>query len=148
MFQARTCWSVLANQLKDKKQALQHQVLQTQQRVQQLQTSLDKLLSLYEEYRKKEHLHALSTGLQERRDQRHFMKQLLDLQQRIQDDLSKTKQLLQQQQAQLKALELEHLKMQTLAENELVMQKKEQQKTDQRRLDESALMRYNLRAEG
>ena len=89
MRQIRNCWPVLVKKAQDAVNDAQAEIAQALARVDQLQASHERLCRLYDEYRLKEQAGQLPVmGMQESMNQRQFMAQLLNLQQRVVLDLS------------------------------------------------------------
>ena len=83
MRQARACWPVLVKKANDEVLQLQTELGQALARVDQLEASHQRLCRLYDEYRLKEQQpQTEAMGMQASMNQRQFMGQLLNLQQR------------------------------------------------------------------
>lgn len=146
MRQARECWTVLARQSADEVQQWQGRIAQSQSRVDQLQASLQRLNQLYAEYRERQlQPQATALGMDSHMGQRQFMAQLLQLQQRVQRDLTQAEGVLAQQRKSLLQAEAEHQKMKSLAEQDARAVQRERTLLEQRRMDELAIARFNLR---
>ena len=149
MRQARACWPVLVKKANDDVLQLQTELGQALARVDQLQASHQRLCRLYDEYRLKEQQPQTEVfGMQASMNQRQFMGQLLNLQQRVLLDLSKA-------QSQVAALrkkrilaDIELQKMQALEEQDLKAVQRDQQKYEQRQMDELGVRQFNLRMQG
>lgn len=146
MRQARACWPVLVKKANDHVIQLQADIGQAMARVDQLQASHQRLCALYDEYRLKEQqVQTEVFGMQASMNQRQFMGQLLNLQQRVVLDLSKA----QAQVAELRKgrilADIELQKMQSLQAQDLQAVNKDQQKFEQRQMDELGVRQFNLR---
>ena len=146
MREARECWTVLARKASDQVQHWQAQIAQSQSRLEQLQASLQRLQRLYDEYRERQlQPQPAAQGMDGQMNQRQFMAQLLQLQQRVQRDIAQAESVLAQQRKSLLQAEAEHQKMKTLAEQDARAVQRERARFEQRRLDELAIARFNLR---
>lgn len=147
--QTRSCWPVLAQKARDAVTQAQTELAQAQDKVLQLQASLEKVSRMYEEYRKQEITPAATgLGMQDRMNQRQFMNQLLSLQQRVRQDLGAAQSVVEQQRKKVILAELETQKMDKLVEHDRQSVRKTLDRQDQARLDELGVMRFNLRASG
>ena len=146
MRKARECWPVLARKAEDTVRQWQNEIAKSQSRLEQLQASLERLNQMYAEYRDRQlQPQQQVLGMHGHMNQRQFMGQLLQLQQRVQQDLTQAQASLAQQRKQLLLAEIEHQKMKALAEQDERDVQRHAQKQEQRRLDDMAISRYNLR---
>jgi len=146
MRKARECWPVLARKAEDSVRQWQNEIARSQSRLEQLQASLDRLDHMYAEYRNRQlQPQQQALGMNGHMHQRQFMGQLLQLQQRVQQDLDQAQTTLAQQRKQLILAEIEHQKMLALAEQDQRNVERHTQLMEQRRLDELAISRFNLR---
>lgn len=146
MRKARECWPVLARKAEDQVRQWQNEIAQSQSRLEQLQASLERINQMYAEYRERQlQPQGQQLGMDGHMNQRQFMGQLLQLQQRVQQDLTQAHATLAQQRKQLVLAEIEHQKMKALAEQDQREVARHAQKLEQRRLDDMAISRFNLR---
>jgi len=117
--------------------------------VDQLQASHQRLCRLYDEYRLKEQQpQTEAMGMQASMNQRQFMGQLLNLQQRVLLDLSKAQSQVATLRKKRILAEVELQKMQSLEEQDLQAVRRDQQKYEQRQMDELGVRQFNLRMQG
>jgi flagellar export protein FliJ len=146
MRQARACWPVLVKKANDEVIQLQTELGQTIVRVEQLQASHQRLCNMYDEYRLKEqHTQTEALGMQASVNQRQFMVQLLNLQQRVALDLSKAQSTVAALRKKRILADIELQKMQALEEQDQLAVRRDQQKYEQRQLDELGVRQFNLR---
>lgn len=146
MRQARNCWPALVKKASDEVTQIQTELAAAMARVDQLSASHQRLCRLYDEYRLKEQQgQAEVLGMQASMNQRQFMAQLLNLQQRVLLDLSKAEaQVIQWRKSRQKA-EMELQKMRALEEQDLLAVRRDQQKHEQRQMDELGVRQFNMR---
>ncbi len=146
MRQARACWPVLVKKANDEVIQLQTELGQALARVDQLQASHQRLCNMYDEYRLKEqHTQTEALGMQASVNQRQFMVQLLNLQQRVALDLSKAQSTVAALRKKRILADIELQKMQALEEQDQLAVRRDQQKYEQRQLDELGVRQFNLR---
>ena len=146
MRQARACWPVLVKKANDEVIQLQSELGQALARVEQLQASHQRLCNMYDEYRLKEqHTQTEALGMQASVNQRQFMVQLLNLQQRVALDLSKAQSTVAALRKKRILADIELQKMQALEEQDQLAVRRDQQKYEQRQLDELGVRQFNLR---
>jgi flagellar export protein FliJ len=146
MRQARACWPVLVKKANDEVIQLQTELGQALARVEQLQASHQRLCNMYDEYRLKEqHTQTEALGMQASVNQRQFMVQLLNLQQRVALDLSKAQSTVAALRKKRILADIELQKMQALEEQDQLAVRRDQQKYEQRQLDELGVRQFNLR---
>jgi flagellar export protein FliJ len=146
MRQARACWPVLVKKANDEVIQLQSELGQAIARVEQLQASHQRLCNMYDEYRLKEqHTQTEALGMQASVNQRQFMVQLLNLQQRVALDLSKAQSTVAALRKKRILADIELQKMQALEEQDQLAVRRDQQKYEQRQLDELGVRQFNLR---
>lgn len=149
MRQARACWPVLVKKANDDVLQLQTELGQALARVDQLQASHQRLCRLYDEYRLKEQQPQTEVfGMQASMNQRQFMGQLLNLQQRVLLDLSKAQSQVAVLRKKRILADIELQKMQALEEQDLKAVQRDQQKYEQRQMDELGVRQFNLRMQG
>ena len=148
MRQARNCWPALVKKANDEVIQIQTDLVTAQARVEQLQASHQRLCILYDEYRVKEQQTQTEVlGMQASMNQRQFMAQLLNLQQRVVLDISKAQGTLIQLRKKRLQAEVELQKMRSLEAQEQQAVQRELQKYEQRQMDELGLRQFNLRAQ-
>jgi flagellar export protein FliJ len=146
MITERNCWTVLAQRAQDAASLIQTELGQAMARLESLHASKARLERLYEDYRQQENsANQNLQGMREVMNQRQFMTQLLNLMQRVTNDVAHTETTLREVRARLLEAERERLKMQTLADQNALAVLTEAEKRDQRRMDELGVMQFNLR---
>ena len=146
MRQARACWPVLVKKANDEVIQLQTELSQALARVDQLQASHQRLCAMYDEYRLKEqNTQTEALGMQASVNQRQFMVQLLNLQQRVALDVSKAQTNVAQLRKKRILADIELQKMQALEEQDQQAVRRDHQKHEQRQLDELGVRQFNLR---
>ena len=149
MRQARNCWPALVKKANDEVTQTQSDLVAALTRVDQLNASHQRLCRLYDEYRLKEQQPQTEVmGMQASMNQRQFMAQLLNLQQRVVLDISKADALVTGLRKKRQLAEVELQKMRALEEQELQAVRLDQQKYEQRQMDELGLRQFNLRMQG
>jgi flagellar export protein FliJ len=145
MRQIRTCWPVLVKKAQDAVNEAQTEIGQAMARVDQLQASHERLCRLYDEYRLQEQAAQVSVmGMQASMNQRQFMAQLLNLQQRVVLDLSRAKEQLALARKKRSLAEIELHKMKSMEEQDVKAVALDQQRHEQKRMDELGVRQFNL----
>lgn len=148
MRQARACWPVLVRKAQDHIDQLQNDIGQAQAKVEQLQASHQRLCQLYEEYRVQEQQpQATVMGMQSSMNQRQFMGQLLTLQQRVVQDISKAQTAVAQLRKKRLQAEIELQKMKSLEEQDLKAVQREVNQYEQRQMDALGVRQFNMRVQ-
>ena len=143
---ARPCWTVLADKAEDQVAAIQNELAVARKRLESLQSSQQRVQTMYDEYRDKiNHPSQESLGMSEAMNQRQFMSQLLVLMQRVKTDIQHTENLLLSIKERLIEAERERIKMQTLADQNAMAVRKDLNKREQKKMDEMGVMQFNLR---
>jgi flagellar export protein FliJ len=142
---ARPCWTVLTKKAEDRIALIQNQMVQARQRLESLNTSQQRIQSMYDEYREGLSKSDESVGMREAMNQRQFMSQLLTLMQRVKTDIQYTENAIMGIKEQLIVHERERIKMQTLADQNAQAVQREENKKDQRRMDALGVMQFNLK---
>ncbi len=146
MRQARNCWPALVKKAQDEVTHLQTELAAALARVDQLNASHQRLCRLYDEYRLKEQQPQIQfMGMQASMNQRQFMAQLLNLQQRVVLDISRANTLVAQLRKRRILAEVELQKMRALEEQDLLAVRQDLQKREQRQMDELGVRQFNLR---
>ncbi|PUE36933.1 flagellar export protein FliJ [Limnohabitans sp. Hippo3] len=149
MRQARNCWPALVKKASDEFTQTQTELAAALARVDQLQASHQRLCRLYDEYRiKEQQTQTEFMGMQASMNQRQFMAQLLNLQQRVVLDISKAEALVASLRKKRLLAEMELQKMRALEEQDLQAVRRDQEKYEQRQMDELAIRQFNLRMQG
>jgi flagellar export protein FliJ len=142
---ARPCWTVLADKAEDKVSAIQNELGLARKRLESLQSSQQRVQTMYDEYREKINSQSNeSLGMSEAMNQRQFMSQLLILMQRVKTDIQHTENLLLSIKERLIEAERERIKMQTLADQNAVAVQKAMNKREQKTMDDMGVMQFNL----
>ena len=145
MREARKCWPVLVRKAQDAVNDAQNDIVQAQARIDQLQASHQRLCKLYDEYRLQEQTsQAPVMGMQASMNQRQFMAQLLNLQQRVVLDLSKAQATLTQMRQKKLQAEIELHKMTSLAEQDAKAVAQDAKRHEQRQMDELGVRQFIL----
>jgi flagellar export protein FliJ len=143
---ARPCWTVLADKAEDQVAAIQNELAFARKRLESLQSSQQRVQTMYDEYRNKiNNPSQESLGMSEAMNQRQFMSQLLVLMQRVKTDIQHTENLLLSIKERLIEAERERIKMQTLADQNAMAVRKDLNKREQKKMDEMGVMQFNLR---
>lgn len=142
----RACWSVLANKAQDQVQKCRADLAQSRSRVEQLTASYQRVSAMYEEYRQRERsIRQANDGLLSQANQRQFMSQILALAERVRTDLEKAQAVMDNEQKQLQAAELELRKMKSLEEQDREKARKSGERREQRVMDALGVAQFNLR---
>jgi flagellar export protein FliJ len=145
MRQIRTCWPVLVKKAQDAVNEAQTEIGQALARVDQLEASHERLCKLYDEYRLQEQTAQVPVmGMQASMNQRQFMAQLLNLQQRVVLDLSRAREQLALARKKRSMAEIELHKMKSMEEQDVKAVALEQQRHEQKRMDELGVRQFNL----
>lgn len=145
MRQARKCWPVLVKKAQDAVNDAQAEIAQALARVDQLQASHDRLCKLYDEYRLKEQSADLTLmGMQASMNQRQFMAQLLNLQQRVVLDLSRARDHVEAVRKKRSMAEIELHKMKSMEEQDAKAVALDMQRQEQKLMDELGVRQFNL----
>ena len=145
MRQARTCWPVLVKKAQDAVNDAQNEIAQAMARVDQLQASHERLCRLYDEYRLQEQTAQVPVmGMQASMNQRQFMAQLLNLQQRVVLDLSRARDHVAIVRKKRALAEIELHKMKSMKAQDAKAVALEQQRHEQKLMDELGVRQFNL----
>ena len=148
MRQARNCWPALVKKANDDVTHIQTELGAALLRLEQLNASHQRLCRLYDEYRLKEQQPQTQfMGMQASMNQRQFMAQLLNLQQRVVLDISKAQTLIASLRKRRILAEVELQKMRALEEQDLQAVRQDQKKYEQRQMDELGVRQFNLRVQ-
>ncbi|CAN1553963.1 flagellar FliJ family protein [Limnohabitans sp. B9-3] len=143
----RAAWPILAKKAKEKCEEAQADVVKSRERVTHLEQSRERMEMLYLDYvhRSKEaekKLHSMAETL----NFRGFMQQVKALVQRVDADLVKANQDLDNKKMMLLAAEKKRIQMETLMEQDLKQVRAFHQKREQREMDAAGVMLYNLKS--
>jgi flagellar export protein FliJ len=144
---ARECWPVLAKKAQDEVDAAMAVVVQIRQNIEHLQSRRQQLLDMYADYKrriedKQQQWHSMADTA----NHRQFMSHLLQLVDRIDQDLQRAhNDLTQAREAQQKA-DQQRIKMASLMEQDLHRVKVYQQKKEQKHMDALGITLFNLKA--
>lgn len=145
MRQVRNCWPVLVKKAQDAVNDAQAEIAQALARVDQLQASHDRLCRLYDEYRLKEQAgQAPVMGMQASMNQRQFMAQLLNLQQRVVLDLSRARDHVAAVRKKRAMAEIELHKMKSMEAQDAKAVALEALRHEQKMMDELGVRQFNL----
>jgi len=145
MREARSCWPVLVKKAEEAVNEAQSDIIQALARVEQLEESHQRLCKLYDEYRLQEQASDETVmGMQASMNQRQFMAQLLNLQQRVVLDLGKAKATLAQMRKKRLQAEIELQKMQSLEEQDAKAVAQDVKRYEQRQMDELGVRQFIL----
>ncbi|WP_310644856.1 flagellar FliJ family protein [Limnohabitans sp.] len=143
----RAAWPILAKKAKEKCEEAQAEVVKSRERVAHLEQSRERMEMLYLDYvhRSKEaekKLHSMAETL----NYRGFMQQVKALVLRVDADLAKANQDLDDKKFLLLAAEKKRIQMETLMEQDLKQVRAFHQKREQREMDAAGVMLYNLKS--
>jgi len=145
MREARSCWPVLVKKAEEAVNEAQSEIIQALARVEQLEESHQRLCKLYDEYRLQEQASDETVmGMQTSMNQRQFMAQLLNLQQRVVLDLGKAQATLAQMRKKRLQAEIELQKMQSLEEQDAKAVAQDVKRYEQRQMDELGVRQFIL----
>ena len=144
---ARECWPVLAKKAQEEVDAAMAVVVQIRQNIEHLQARRQQLLAMYADYKRKiEDKQQQWHSMADTANHRQFMSHLLQLVDRIDQDLQRAhNDLTQAREAQQKA-DQQRIKMASLMEQDLHRVKVYQQKKDQKHMDALGITLFNLKA--
>ena len=145
MRQARNCWPVLVKKAQDAVNDAQTEIARAMARVDQLQASHERLCRLYEEYRLQEQTALVPVmGMQASMNQRQFMAQLLNLQQRVVLDLSRAREQVAVVRKKRTLAEIELHKMKAMEAQDALAVAQDQKRHEQKLMDELGVRQFNL----
>jgi flagellar export protein FliJ len=102
-----------------------------------------KLEKMYQEYYEKNAANSSYKGMTDAMNQRQFMSQLLNLRERVRNDIERSETHVTTLAHHKVLAETERLKMQTLTENDRLAVAKFVEKREQSRMDEMGVMQFN-----
>ena len=140
----RSFWNVLAQRAQDQIDTIDQHLTQAKLRVQQLQDSHQRLLNLYQDYARQVHGDGqYSQGMSQNMELRQFMSQLCALRDRVQTDITHTRNQIEGLLERRTEAEHQRLKMSTLAERDQTIWLTEVRKKEQRQMDELGVQMFN-----
>ena len=140
----RDCWPVLEKKAMDEVETAMASVAAVRKNIEYLQGRREQLLAMYADYKagmeeKQQKLHSMADAA----NQRQFMSHLLQLVDRIDEDLKKAhSDLIQAREVQRQA-EQQRVKMSSLVEQDLNRVKAYERKKDQRQMDALGITLFN-----
>ena len=144
---ARAAWPLLAQKAEDAVSAIMVELVASRKRVEHLQVSRARMQNLYEDYKRRamqaqEKLHTMV----ETTSYRHYMLQLQELVQRVDQDMQLA--FHDQQQIKNKLLKAEQhlMRMQSLVERDVQAIRHHNRVQDQKQMDALGLTLFNLRS--
>jgi len=144
---ARAAWPLLAQKAEDAVNATMVELVASRKRIEHLQVSRARMQNLYEDYKRRamqaqEKLHTMSQTT----SYRHYMLQLQELVQRVDQDLHLAFHDQQQIKSKLLKAEQHLMRMQSLVERDLEAIRKHNRVQDQKQMDALGLTLFNLRS--
>ena len=144
---ARAAWPLLAQKAEDAVNAVMVELVASRKRIEHLQDSRSRMLTIYEDYRQRaaqaqEKLHTMSQTTSYRPD----LQQLQGLVQRVDKDLELAFQDQQQIKVKLIKAEQHQMRMKSLVERDLEAIRKHNRVQDQKQMDALGLTLFNLRS--
>jgi flagellar export protein FliJ len=142
----RAAWPVLAKKAKEKCDEAQSALIQSKERLIQLQQSRQRMEVLYADYvaRSKaaeKRPHSMSETL----NFRSFMQQLQTLINRVDFDLQEAQHAVEVARLKLKAAEQKRIQMETLMEQDMKAVREFHRKREQKEMDAAGITLYNLK---
>ena len=144
---ARAAWPLLAQKAEDAVNAIMVELVASRKRIEHLQVSRARMQNLYEDYKRRamqaqEKLHTMV----ETTSYRHYMQQLQELVQRVDQDMQLA--FHDQQQIKNKLLKAEQhlMRMQSLVERDVQAIRHHNRVQDQKQMDALGLTLFNLRS--
>ena len=144
---ARAAWPLLAQKAEDAVNAAMVELVASRKRIEHLQVSRARMQNLYEDYKRRamqaqEKLHTMV----ETTSYRHYMLQLQELVQRVDQDMQLAFHDQQQIKSKLLKAEQHLMRMQSLVERDLEAIRKHNRVQDQKQMDALGLTLFNLRS--
>jgi flagellar export protein FliJ len=144
---ARAAWPLLAQKAEDAVNAIMVELVASRKRIEHLQTNRVRMLNIYEDYKQRaaqaqQQLHTMSQTT----SYRHYMQQLQELVQRVDQDLQLAFHDQQQIKSKLLKAEQHLMRMQSLVERDLEAIRKHNRVQDQKQMDALGLTLFNLRS--
>jgi flagellar biosynthesis chaperone FliJ len=142
--QVRECWRVLADQAEEKVARIQAEINLIREHIQGLELSHQRVKEMVNDYLNPALGQQLMQGMQQMHDSRQFANQMMELMQRIRNDISKSEKVLAEAQLRRVKAEQERLKMEALMEKDQQALARYQQKKEQALMDAAGLVQFNL----
>jgi flagellar biosynthesis chaperone FliJ len=142
--QVRECWRVLADQAEEKVARIQSEINLIREHIQGLELSHQRVNEMVNDYLNPAVGQQLMQGMQQMHDSRQFANQMMELMQRIRNDISKSEKVLAEAQLRRVKAEQERLKMEALMEKDQQALARYQQKKEQALMDAAGLVQFNL----
>ena len=144
---ARAAWPLLAQKAEDAVNAILVELVASRKRIEHLQNNRVRMLNIYEDYKQRaalaqEKLHTMSQTT----SYRHYMLQLQELVQRVDQDMQLAFHDQQQIKSKLLKAEQHLMRMQSLVERDLEAIRKHNRVQDQKQMDALGLTLFNLRS--
>ena len=144
---ARAAWPLLAQKAEDAVNAIMVELVASRKRIEHLQNNRVRMLNIYEDYKQRaalaqEKLHTMSQTT----SYRHYMLQLQELVQRVDQDMQLAFHDQQQIKSKLLKAEQHLMRMQSLVERDLEAIRKHNRVQDQKQMDALGLTLFNLRS--
>ena len=144
---ARAAWPLLAQKAEDAVNATMVELVASRKRIEHLQTNRVRMLNIYEDDKQRaalaqEKLHTMSQTT----SYRHYMLQLQELVQRVDQDMQLAFHDQQQIKSKLLKAEQHLMRMQSLVERDLEAIRKHNRVQDQKQMDALGLTLFNLRS--
>jgi flagellar export protein FliJ len=144
---ARAAWPLLAQKAEDAVNATMVELVASRKRIEHLQTNRVRMLNIYEDYKQRaalaqQKLHTMSQTT----SYRHYMLQLQELVQRVDQDMQLAFHDQQQIKSKLLKAEQHLMRMQSLVERDLEAIRKHTRVQDQKQMDALGLTLFNLRS--
>ena len=144
---ARAAWPLLAQKAEDAVNAIMVELVASRKRIEHLQNNRVRMINIYEDYKLRaaqaqEKLHTMSQTT----SYRHYMLQLQELVQRVDQDLQLAFHDQQQIKSKLLKAEQHLMRMQSLVERDLEAIRKHNRVQDQKQMDALGLTLFNLRS--
>ena len=144
---ARAAWPLLAQKAEDAVNAIMVELVASRKRIEHLQNNRVRMINIYEDYKLRaaqaqEKLHTMSQTT----SYRHYMLQLQELVQRVDQDMQLAFHDQQQIKSKLLKAEQHLMRMQSLVERDLEAIRKHNRVQDQKQMDALGLTLFNLRS--
>ena len=144
---ARAAWPLLAQKAEDAVNATMVELVASRKRIEHLQNNRVRMINIYEDYKLRaaqaqEKLHTMSQTT----SYRHYMLQLQELVQRVDQDMQLAFHDQQQIKSKLLKAEQHLMRMQSLVERDLEAIRKHNRVQDQKQMDALGLTLFNLRS--
>lgn len=146
--QVRECWRVLAEQAQEKVARIQSEINQIREHIKGLEMSHERVSEMVNDYLNPAGGQGVMLGMQEMHDARQFANQMMELMQRIQQDIFRSNKVLADTQTRRIHADQERLKMEALMEQDRQAVAAYHQKREQTLMDAAGLVQFNLGLNG